>query len=322
MWAMAERAFISYRRDDTSGYAGRIYDRLQDQFPDQIFMDVTGIEAGVDFVESIDREVRASNVLVALIGKHWLDADRLNDAEDFVNREIALALENKIPVIPVLLRGARMPSAAELPDSLKPLSRRNAIEIGEATFDRDMAALINTLRPRLGRKGTLNWKWIITAGALFIALVVVGSSAVILRNVWMTPTPTPTPGPTPSLTPTIRPEPGQPGTANSDNNAATLGFEPVGKWRVSTGGATAGAMDLNLKPNQTYEISKTEGTFQQVASFIGNSGTWTYNRSDMRLTLLGTGSGYGLAIRITGKQGNGFSAMGTDGVPYMFVPAS
>lgn len=83
MFVMPGRAFISYRRDDTSGYAGRIYDRLQQRFPHQIFMDVSGIDGGVDFVETIENEVKASSVLVALIGKHWLEGKRLRHLSVF-----------------------------------------------------------------------------------------------------------------------------------------------------------------------------------------------------------------------------------------------
>jgi len=318
MSAMSQRAFLSYRRDDTSGYAGRIYDRLQQRFPNQIFMDVSGIDAGVDFVDSIEREVRSSSVLVALIGKHWLDGERLEDPEDFVNREIALALENKIPIIPVLLRGARMPSAVELPESLKPLSRRNAVEIGEATFDRDMAALISALQPRLRLKTAVSWRWI-AALCAFILIAIAGSSAVILKNVWppATPTPSPSPGPGPSRATDVSPAP----NISTPSSSGAFVFEPIGKWSVSTGGATAGSMLLDLKQDQSYEISNTNGTFQQLAAVIGSRGTWTFNRSDMSLTILGTGSRYGFGMRITQKLNNGFSAVGVDGVPYTFAPA-
>jgi len=315
---MPERAFISYRRDDTSGYAGRIYDRLHDRFPNQIFMDVSGIDAGVDFVESIEHEVRTSTVLVALIGKHWLEGERLADADDLVNREIALALANNIPVVPVLVRGARMPSAAELSERLKPLARRNAVEVGEATFDRDMTALIRALQPRLRRKTTANWKWVVAASA-FVLLALAISSVMLLKGVGI-PSVSPGPNPSPSPGPSLAPSP-KPDVSPASGTSLSFGFEPVGKWSVSTGGATAGAMLLDLKQDQSYEISNAEGTFQQVAAFIGSKGTWTFNRSDMRLTILGTGSGYGFGMRITGKQNNSFSAVGPDGIAYTLTPA-
>jgi TIR domain-containing protein len=315
MSVMPDRAFISYRRDDTSGYAGRIYDRLQQRFPGQIFMDVSGIDGGVDFVETIESEVRASSVLVALIGRHWLEGRRLDDPEDFVNREIALALENKIPVVPVLLRGAQMPSAAELPDSLKPLARKNAVEVGESSFDRDMAALILTLEPKLGRHTAANWKLMVAAGAIAL-LVLVGGSAIILRKVWAPASPTPTPTP---MSPTPSPDRPSSPTDSASTPTTLLVFEPIGKWSVITGGAAAGSVQLNLKQDQTYEMTNTEGSFQQVASFIGSKGTWTFNRSDMRLTLLGTGSGYGLGITFTGKDNNSFLGVDNTGVTYRFT---
>ena len=122
------RIFISYRRADSAGYAGRIYDRLTAHFgEDAVFMDVDTIEAGVDFVEVLQNAVQSCDVLVALIGRGWLDIKdaagkrRLDNPEDFVRIEIAAALSRDIRVIPVLVDGASMPRSTELPDNLKPL---------------------------------------------------------------------------------------------------------------------------------------------------------------------------------------------------------
>jgi hypothetical protein len=83
------RIFICYRRDDSAGYARSLYDRLQTRFSDQVFMDVSGIDAGVDFVEAINREVASCGVLIALIGKRWIDITdargrrRLDDPNEY-----------------------------------------------------------------------------------------------------------------------------------------------------------------------------------------------------------------------------------------------
>ncbi|MBT3188592.1 MAG: toll/interleukin-1 receptor domain-containing protein [Anaerolineae bacterium] len=128
------RIFISYRRADSAGYAGRIYDRLTDHFDkDAIFMDVVQIGAGLDFVEVLENAVQSCNVLVALIGKNWLnikDEDgkrRLDNPQDFVRIEIATALKRGIHVIPVLIDGTPMPSANKLPENLKALERHSTI---------------------------------------------------------------------------------------------------------------------------------------------------------------------------------------------------
>src|SRR5207244_976456 len=148
-----------------------------------------------------------------------------------------------------------------------------------------------------------------------LLLGIIGGFVVLLPRLGV-PSPTPTPAPTPlPSTPSPTPSPSGENPAPSSFN-----FEPIGKWTVSTGGATAGSMLLNLKSDHTYEITNTSGTFQQVGTVIGSSGTWTFNRSDMSLTILGTGSRYGLAMRISGKQNNSYTAVGVDGINYLFTP--
>src|SRR5215475_13629783 len=111
-------------------------------------MDVDAIEPGLDFVKVLDEQVSGCDVLLALIGPSWVDARnekgdrRLDDPDDFVAIEIAAALARDIRVIPILIDGARMPKASELPESLKPLVRRHAIELRHAQFGRDAEALI------------------------------------------------------------------------------------------------------------------------------------------------------------------------------------
>ena len=128
------RIFISYRRDDSAGYAGRIYDRLRALFPDtQIFMDVDTIGLGVDFAQEIDKAVGKCDVLLAIIGPRWLDAlddegrRRLDNPDDYVRLEIGTALERNIYVIPVLVEGSTLPQLAELPSTLKGLRKTKII---------------------------------------------------------------------------------------------------------------------------------------------------------------------------------------------------
>ena len=96
------RIFISYRRDDSAGYAGRIYDRLAAHFgEDAIFMDVDKIPAGMDFSEVLENEVKSCDVMVVLLGSQWLiikDAAgkrRLDNPQDFVRIEVATALKSQ-----------------------------------------------------------------------------------------------------------------------------------------------------------------------------------------------------------------------------------
>ncbi|PWB54538.1 MAG: hypothetical protein C3F18_06665 [Nitrosomonadales bacterium] len=144
--------FISYRREDTAGHAGRIFDRLREKFGrDKVFMDVAGIEPGVDFVEAIDRAVGSCDVLLVIIGKKWLTCDdasgkrRLDDPKDFIRLETATALRRDIRVIPVLVQDAAMPGEGDLPEDLKKLARRQATEIDDTHWDSDTAQLVETL---------------------------------------------------------------------------------------------------------------------------------------------------------------------------------
>ena len=145
--------FISYRRDDSEGHAGRLFEDLSAQFGrENVFMDVAGIKKGLDFRRIIDEAVSSCGVLLVLIGKNWLAAAddqgqrRLDDTGDFVRLETAAALKRGIPVIPVLVQGARMPREAELPESLKDLAYRNGTELTHARWESDVKLLIDDLK--------------------------------------------------------------------------------------------------------------------------------------------------------------------------------
>ena len=146
--------FISYRREDTEGHAGRLFEDLRDRFgKDAVFMDVAGIEPGRDFRRVIEQQVASCGVLLAMIGKNWLsvvDKDgqrRLDDPHDFVRLETASALKRDIPVVPVLVHDAAMPRAEQLPDDLKELAFRNSVELTHARWASDVQLLINALLP-------------------------------------------------------------------------------------------------------------------------------------------------------------------------------
>ena len=143
--------FISYRREDSPGHAGRIFDRLRSRFgSDVVFMDVAAIEAGVDFVDVLHKAVGSCDALLAVIGPQWLSATqggnrRLDDPRDFVRIEIAGALERNVRVLPVLVEGARVPPVESLPADLQALTRRQAIELRDARWDDDIERLVEGL---------------------------------------------------------------------------------------------------------------------------------------------------------------------------------
>jgi formylglycine-generating enzyme required for sulfatase activity len=185
---MAGKIFINYRRDDSISTAGRLHDRLAQAFGRKnLFMDVDHIPAGVDFVDYLPSQVAACDVFLAVIGPNWLDAKdeigrrRFDNSDDFVAVEIAAALARNIRVIPVLVDGARLPKADKLPDAIKPLIRRNAVEVRNTNFGRDADALVDKVRealksPRPGMRQS--------ALARLMAIVA-GSATVLLLMGWI-----------------------------------------------------------------------------------------------------------------------------------------
>lgn len=144
--------FISYRREDAAASAGRLFDHLSGRFGRAaVFMDVDAMEPGVDFVEVLGDKVASCDALIAVIGPGWLEARgedggrRLDNEDDFVRIEIAAALSRNVRVIPLLVDGARMPKADDLPEDLKPLARRNAAELSHARFSDDVDRLAGVL---------------------------------------------------------------------------------------------------------------------------------------------------------------------------------
>ena len=151
------KTFLSYRRQDSAGVAGRIYDRLRAHFgPDSVFIDVDSVPLGVDFQEHIESVLNDCGVLLAVIGPHWAgESDtgrRIDDPEDWVRIEIGAALKRGLPVIPVLIDHTGMPSKADLPRFLVPLVRRNAVRVDQGQdFHHHVDRLIRGIEFHLGR---------------------------------------------------------------------------------------------------------------------------------------------------------------------------
>ena len=158
--------FISYRREETKGYAGRLYDRLAALVGEKnVFMDVDSIRPGIDFVAALRDALDATGAVIALIGPQWLDvrapdgARRLDDPTDFVRLELETALRRRITVIPVLVEGVSMPSADELPRTLVEFPRLQALELSHDHWRRDTGRLIDELPPAV-RRGTGRLSWL------------------------------------------------------------------------------------------------------------------------------------------------------------------
>jgi hypothetical protein len=139
--------FVSYRRDDSQGYAGRIAEDLGRRFgPERVFSDVE-IPFGSTFGDVLRRAIAASDAVLVVIGRRWIEprgdgrAPRLFDADDWVRLEIEAALAQDKALVPVLVGGATMPSAAALPDSIRRLTQRQAAWLDDRHWDADLAAL-------------------------------------------------------------------------------------------------------------------------------------------------------------------------------------
>ena len=132
---MIGQIFISYRREDSQHAAGRIYDRLVEEFgPERVFMDKT-IPLGSIFTKVIHQKIADCCALIAVMGANWTDARdlagnrRLENEKDFVRIEISAAMQQGIPVIPLLLDGATMPDVSRLPENLQELTERQALQV-------------------------------------------------------------------------------------------------------------------------------------------------------------------------------------------------
>jgi hypothetical protein len=172
--------FISYRREDSAGYAGRLRESLERRLgKGAVFRDVDALEPGQDFVDIIGIRLRDASACLVLIGREWLDAEdasgrrRLALQNDYVRLEIATALEQpKMRVIPVLVEGTRMPATEELPETIQGLARRQAVSLRDESWDEDVKRFVTALDRR---------SWVERyrlALAASTAVVVVGALAV------------------------------------------------------------------------------------------------------------------------------------------------
>ena len=147
---------LSYRREDSAGVTGRIFDRLTQEFgTDRVFMDIDSMPAGVDFHDHLQEILADCGALLVVVGKTWRSQRkgqpaRIMDPDDWVRIEVETALERGIPVVPLLIDGATLPTRDQLPESLWPLLRRNALPVDSGRdFHAQMTRLVRDLRVQL-----------------------------------------------------------------------------------------------------------------------------------------------------------------------------
>ena len=193
-----ESIFLSYRRDDSAGYAGRLAEHLSSEFGHKhVFMDVQDIVPGQDFTQAIENTISACQAVIVVIGPRWVaDLKQRGGQDDFVLHEVSAALRRNVTVIPVLVGDTTMPSAADLPESIASLSRRQALEIRDARFEDDTKVLVQSLRLIPGfstvsvgtRHRVVGW---ILAGAILLAAAAfaivrwTGRPGIDVNGVWI-----------------------------------------------------------------------------------------------------------------------------------------
>lgn len=298
--------FISYRRNDSAGWTGRLSEHLVQHFgPDQIFMDIEKIEAGTDFVEAIESAVSSCSILLAIISPSWLaavDAEgrrKIDKPDDFIRLEISTALKRNIRVIPVLVGGAVMPAASEIPDDLKPLARRQSHELSDSRWDYDTELLINTME-KAGIKRRQDDRPVGAASVrhpvkmsskILIIIGVVLSITVILFSIrWLAShnasqelnRPERTSASSPLPTPSTQPAYSDPGTSPQTSPGTALS---------SVTGIWAGSDGLTYQIQQTGELVTLVGGYPNQAVIISGNGVINDRKIELDYYRVTDGSG-------------------------------
>lgn len=149
--------FISYRRSDGGGWAGRLNDHLALRFGSNlIWQDVDNLEPGKDYLPQILKQIKTSNAVLIVIGPHWLKdgRKRLQDPKDVLRMEITHALKKKEGVIPTLVGGAKMPTPKQLPSAVAALVKRHGIALNDTNWGPDIQLLFEKLRDVVRAGGT------------------------------------------------------------------------------------------------------------------------------------------------------------------------
>ena len=180
------RVFLSYRRSDSSAWAGRLRDALASRLGEEnVFQDVAAVRPGQSFTAAIEGALSRSDATLAVIGPQWLTATsadglrHLTDEHDHVRAELSAALRLGGLIVPVLVGQATMPNPEQLPDDLKPLAVLQAVTLSDETWSRDLEDLLEAIgvesRPARTRR------MIIVTGAALAAVAVV-ALAILVRS--------------------------------------------------------------------------------------------------------------------------------------------
>jgi hypothetical protein len=253
--------FLSYRRADVGGYAGRIADVLRQRLgPRGVFQDVVAIAPGEDFMVRTDRALDESDAVLAIIGPGWLapttasGKPRLFDADDYVRLELQRALERDARVIPVLVGGAPLPAPGELPEDIRKISQRQAVVLHDESWHEDIDSLVRSLRGDAAGPRRSVSRWVVV-GALTIAFLALLTTGVVI---WLTSTASTPTGPGASSPASIESPPSTEGESHKIGDCAppsgagwsrlTLSDKPTGRTRVETGTLTFTVRSAKWRP--------------------------------------------------------------------------
>jgi hypothetical protein len=182
------RLFLSYRRDDTAGRAGRLFDGLTQRLgPGRVFQDVEAIAPGLDFERAVADSLESADASVVVIGPEWATVTapgggrRLERDDDFVRLEVGVALRSERPVVPVLVGGAEMPRPEDLPDELRPLLKRQAFTVRDSAWNDDVDDLVRALRSQLPDPDRRRRRPLAVA-AVVVLVAVAGAVAAVLLS--------------------------------------------------------------------------------------------------------------------------------------------
>jgi hypothetical protein len=285
--------FISYRRDDSAGYAGRLHESLERRVgASQVFRDVDTLEPGQDFFKAIEARLSTCKALLVVIGREWLDirdADgsrRLDDPSDLVRVEVAAGLaQPDVLVVPVLVEGAPMPKASQLPDNLRPLTRRHAVSVRDETWDADvdrLAAVVEkVVSPQASFGGVARAPKPKTIAAVAGAVVLVAALAL-----WMPSREGSSDEPSP---PVESPPASAPSSSSSSSGSGSgSGSTAAATAAPATGGGVVGAP-------YTIDIPRiAEAAFGDIIySVVSGNVSWRENENELRLRIRVTNLGRG-----------------------------
>jgi len=242
MWAV--RVFVSYRRGDAAGHAGRLHDELVSRLgPGSVFQDVASIAPGERFLDTIDRSIGSCDVVLAVIGRRFTEAEpdsgrsRLHDPSDIVRRELEAALRSGRRLVPVLVDRATLPHPDELPPDLQPLLERNAIELRDDAWTADLQRLSATLDLPAPARRRRRWP-LLVATALVVA-VIIGIVLAVRPPAGNTDAATPPPAAPPTAAPQPWPAEQTVESTYSGDGTGQVAFTVQRWWLVPEDGGTA-----------------------------------------------------------------------------------